>query len=103
MLNSPPRSRFSRETILKEVINIIEAQFPELEMGFSGGIRPKSRLITDLGFESINLVQFAGAVEKHFKIKNLPFWELFMGAGVFIEELKIVDAVEFLHTHLNNQ
>lgn len=103
MLNSSRRSGFSRETIVSEIIGIIETMFPDLALGFGGGIEPESRFIADLGFESINLVQFAEAIENHFKITNLPFQELFLQEDAFIEDLNILDAVEFLHTHLNNQ
>jgi acyl carrier protein len=103
MLNSSSGSGFSKEAILKEVTIIVRAMFPELEEGFSGSIKPESRLIADLGFESINLVQFAEAVEKHFNTSQLPFQELFLQEDVVIEDLKILDAVEFLYTNLKKR
>jgi acyl carrier protein len=54
----------------------------------------------DLAFESIDVVQLVVALEKNFERKGLPFEQLFMRDGDYVDELEVKEIVEFLHKNL---
>jgi acyl carrier protein len=54
----------------------------------------------DLAFESIDVVQLVVALEKNFERKGLPFEQLFMREGDYVNELEVKEIVEFLHKNL---
>ena len=45
--------------------------------------------IGDLGFESIDIVQFVVALEENFKRRDMPFEKLLMIDGRYVDELSV--------------
>jgi acyl carrier protein len=90
-----------RRRILGEVVALIEEMARDWEVGFSGGIQQESRLIADLGFQSVDVVQFIVALEEHYGRRNLPFAELLMKGGRFVDDLSVGETVEFLVRQLS--
>ncbi|MCU0289998.1 MAG: acyl carrier protein, partial [Acidobacteria bacterium] len=72
------------------------------DMDFEGDISPDTKLIGDLAFESIDVVQFIVAIEERFKRRGLPFEEFLMKDGRYVDEIWVKDAVNFLYRHLNS-
>jgi acyl carrier protein len=66
-----------------------------------GPIRPETRLMSDLTCESIDIVQFVVAVEERFQCRHLPFEQLLMIDGRYVDDLSVDDVVNFLDAHLN--
>ena len=92
-----------KDTILKDVLEILEDMTCDWEMGFAGAIDSQTHLVADLEFESIDVVQLAVAVEEHFNRQNLPFQKLFMTVdGYYVDDLRVLDLVDFLYASLNN-
>ncbi len=89
-----------KEEIEAGLIAILENMTSEWDMEFSGAIGGGTCLMGDLEFESIDVVQFIVAIEERFKRRNMPFEELLMEEGRYVDEIKVGDAVEFLSTHL---
>jgi acyl carrier protein len=71
-------------------------------MEFNGAIGPDTKLMSDLEFESIDVVQFVTAIEEQFGRRGLPFEELLMIDGRYVDELAVGDTAEFLSRHLNS-
>lgn len=94
-------THFKKDDLLSDILIILEDMTFDWEMGFRGKIGLETRLITDLGFESIDVVQLASSVEERFHRQNLPFQKLLMVDGRYVEDLKVSDLVNFLDTHLN--
>ena len=59
-----------------------------------------TRLIGDLEFESIEIVQLAVALGQHFDYEEIPFEELFMRDGDYVEDLTVAQIAAFLRSHL---
>jgi acyl carrier protein len=57
-------------------------------------------LMGDLEFESIDVVQFAVALEQAFGAEGLPFENLFMKDGDYVDEITVDDVVRFLEPNL---
>ncbi len=95
MSNSP-----NRETILRDVVTILADMTSDWDLDYSGPIGPDTRLITDLAFESIDAVQLFVAIEEHSQRRDLPFEELFMTDGRYVDEIRVSEVVDFLSRHL---
>jgi len=89
-----------RATIERELIGILTDMTADWDTAFSGGIQGNTRLIADLGFESIDVVQLVVAIEGQFQRRDLPFEELLMEDGRYVEELEVGSIVDFLARHL---
>lgn len=90
----------SQEDIETQVIAVLENMTADWELEDGGKIEPETRLMEDLAFESIDVVQLVVALEKNFERKGLPFEQLFMRDGDYVNELEVKEIVEFLHKNL---
>jgi acyl carrier protein len=93
-------SVFSREEIQSRVIAVLEDMTADWELDSTEGIEPKTRLMEDLAFESIDVVQLVVAIEKEFNRKGLPFEKLFMHEGDYVDEILVKEVVDFLMENL---
>jgi acyl carrier protein len=91
---------FSQEDIEAQVIAVLENMTADWELEDGGKIDTETRLMEDLAFESFDVVQLVVALEKNFERKGLPFEQLFMREGDYVDELEVKEIVEFLHKNL---
>jgi acyl carrier protein len=92
----------TKETILRDVIEILEDLTSDWETEFADKIGPETHLIADLTFESIDVVQLSVAIEEHFGRRRLPFQKLIIKPdGSYVDDLTISELVDFLHNSLN--
>jgi len=85
--------------ILGEVVRILEDITRDWDLEFEGGIGPQTHLIADLAFESIDVVQLVVALEERFGRRDLPFQEVLMAEGRYVDDLTVAQLTEFLHAH----
>ena len=90
----------SREEIESTIVNLIKTMTEDWDMDFEGEIDLETRLIEDLSFESIDVVQLVLQIETHYNRKDLPFETLLMEDGEYVEDLKLSQVVDFLENHL---
>lgn len=93
-------SVFSREDIQSQVINILQEMTADWEMDHDEVIEPETRLMEDLAFESLDVVQLVVALEKGLDRKGLPFEKLFMQDGDYVDEISVREIVDFLIENL---
>jgi acyl carrier protein len=96
-------SKVSRDTILLLLVHILEDMTSEWDMDFQEPIGSKTRLIKDLEFESIDVVQFVVAVEEQFRQRGLPWEKFLMNDGRYVDEVIVDEVVTFLHSCLNSE
>ena len=70
---------------------------------FSSPIGPDTRLVDDLGFESIDMVQFIVAIEERFQRRGLPWEKIIMNNGRYVDDINIGDLNARLFPPLNKQ
>lgn len=99
-MNKEPH--FSEEIILTYIVEILQDMTADWDTDFSGPIGPDTRLVDDLGFESIDIVQFIVAIEERFQRRGLPWEEIIMTDGRYVDDIKIGDTTTLLFPHLNN-
>lgn len=88
-----------RPTTFAATVAIINDMTSDWDTGFEGGVGPETRLIADLGFESIDVVQLVVAIEERFQRRDLPFEELLMEDGRYVDELRVGAIADFLAKH----
>lgn len=93
-------SGFDRTTINAAVLEILKDLTADWDTDFSGDIGPDTRLIEDLAFESIDVVQLVVSLEGRFQRRDLPFEKLLMHDGRYVDDLTVQQLVDFLDTTL---
>lgn len=96
----PSDAKYDRETIQQTVIRILKEMTQDWDLEFEGGIGLETRLIGDLAFESIDMVQLMAAIEEAFHRRDLPFERFLMQDGRYVDELTVRATVDFLDQHL---
>jgi len=89
-----------RAAIENKVIAVANETVADWGLDLPGGITRDTRLVEDLNFESIDIVQFAVGIELAFNRKGLPFERLFMKDGAYVEDVTISEMTDFLCTEL---
>lgn len=92
----------NKETIFHDLVGILKNMTSDWDTGYEGAITAATRVIGDLGFESIDVVQLVVAIEEHYQRRNLPFERLLMEDGHYVDELTVGKVVDFLAENLNN-
>jgi acyl carrier protein len=90
----------SKDAALSGVVEMLRDMVADWDLDHSEAIGPNTRLIEDLAFESIDIVQLVVAIEQKFQRKGLPFEKLFMRDGDYVEEISVAEVVDFLYTNL---
>ncbi|MFA5111919.1 MAG: hypothetical protein WC443_10970 [Desulfobaccales bacterium] len=92
--------RISKEQIFQAVATILTDMTSDWDIDFSGGISPETRIIADLQFESIDVVQFIVQLEGKFQRKDLPFEKLLMVDERYRDDFTVQEVVDFLDKSL---
>ena len=97
------RQGVGREAVLQSIIHILEDMTADWDTAFDEPVGAETKLVADLAFESIDVVQFIVAIEEHFRRRGLPYEEFLMKDGRYVDEIKVDHVVTFLCRHLNHQ
>jgi len=89
-----------RPRIAGELVGLLESLTRDWELDPGCRITPESRLMGDIGAESIDIVMLIVAIEEHFEHPGLPFEDLLMVDGRYVEDLTVDEIAGFLHDHL---
>ena len=89
---------FSRQMILSTVTATLENLVQDWDLATP--IEAGTRLVADLGFESIDLIQMVAALEQEFGRPNIPFAELLIVDGRYVDDLTVGQIAEFLTARL---
>jgi len=84
----------------QETIALLQEITRDWNTGLSDGIASSTALVLDLGFESLDVVHLVTAIEQRFGRRDLPFEDLLMIEGRYVDDLTVADIARFLHRHL---
>jgi acyl carrier protein len=101
MSNETLSVKYGQQEVFQNLVGILEDMTSDWEAMYDGGIQPETRLIGDLGFESIDVVQLVVAIEEEYQSRSLPFEKLLMADGRYVDELVVSQIVDFLVANLN--
>jgi acyl carrier protein len=65
----------------------------------NGGITGKTRLVKDLEFASVDIIQLCVAIEEHYG-RKFGFQDLLMKNGSYVSDLSVAQMAEFLDAKL---
>ena len=94
-------SVLNTESIQAKVIAVLQDMIADWELDDINEIDADTKLMEDLAFESLDVVQFVVSLEKEFEQRNLPFQNLFMHDGDYVDEINVKEVVEFLNKNLS--
>ena len=91
----------STDEIQAKVVELLKDMTLDWDIDFDDeGITADTQLIEDLGFESIDIVQLVVSTETAFNKKGLPFEQLFMQDGDYVDEITVKELVNFVKNNL---
>ena len=99
MATQPSGASPTRESIFSDMVGIVKNMTSDWDTAFDEPIGMDTRLIRDLGFESIDVVHLVVAIETQFKRRDLPFEQLLMADDRYVDELTLRQIVDFLAKH----
>lgn len=82
------------------VVQILEDITRDWDFDYEGPINGTTRLIGDLGCESIDFVMLIVSIEGTFERKNFPFEDLLMKDGRFVGDVTVDQIVAMLQREL---
>jgi acyl carrier protein len=94
-------SVLNTESIQAKVIAVLQDMIADWELDDINEIDAETKLMEDLAFESLDVVQFVVSLEKEFEQRNLPFQNLFMHDGDYVDEINVKEVVEFLNKNIS--
>ena len=86
----------SRADVENAVVGVVNETIQDWDVDLPGGVTTETLLMHDLAFESIDVVQFAVAIEQAAERKGLPFEKLFMKDGEYVDDVRLSQVVDFL-------
>lgn len=91
---------FTRDQLEQDLVKILTDMTTDWDLDLDGGISGETRLMADLSFESIDVVQLVVAIEAHVKRRGLHFEKLLMVDGRYVTELQVKQIADFLEQQL---
>ena len=88
------------DEIVSRVSAVLVDMTGDWDLDFDGEINRDTRLIGDLAFESIDIVQFVVAIEGEFQKRGIPFEKLLMIDGRYVDDLTVGDIADFLSANM---
>ena len=82
------------------LIALIEDFTQDWDEELDAAMSADTRLLADLGFESIDIIQLIVAIEEDFGLRKVPFESLLMQDGRYVDDLSIGQIAVFLTPHL---
>lgn len=89
-------AKFTHAELERDLIALLTDMTQDWDLSFTSGITPETRLMADLAFESIDVVQLVVAIEAHLQRRHLHFEQLMMVDGRYVQELQVKEIVDFL-------
>ncbi len=86
----------TRADVEKAVVGVVNQTISDWDVDLPNGVTMDTLLMHDLAFESIDIVQFAVAIEQAAERKGLPFEKLFMKDGDYVDDVRLSQVVDFL-------
>jgi acyl carrier protein len=90
-----------RDRIRSELLRILEDMTSDWDLDRDAGFSEATRLVADLSFESVEVVQLMVAIEEHFALQRLASSRLLMQDGRYVTDVSVGRIVDFLDEELN--
>jgi len=85
------------EAILQRLKDVLEDFIEDWDIELEEAIGRDTLLLADLEFESIDIIQLVVAIEETFGKRKLPFEQVLMKDGRYVDDLSVGAIADFLH------
>lgn len=92
-------SSLRRESVEETVVAVVEDLIQDWDLDLKAGLGPATRVVADLEFASVDIIQLCVALEQTFG-RKLRFQGLLMKDGSYVGDLSIVQFARFIETRL---
>jgi acyl carrier protein len=92
------RDPFERSVTLAVVIATLQDLIRDWEI--DEPIGSDTRVVADLGFESIDLIQMAAALEEAFRPHRISFVDMLVADGRYVDDLSVGEIVDGIGVRL---
>jgi acyl carrier protein len=89
--------------ISAEIISLVADVAQDLPAHPDCELTSDTRLVSDLGFSSVDIISLIVEIEEHFQQRNLGFADLLMQGGHYVEELRIGELAAFVESRLGGE
>ncbi|MGB0955457.1 MAG: phosphopantetheine-binding protein [Panacagrimonas sp.] len=79
-----------------QLITLLEDFTQDWDTEFDGEMNRNTKLLADLGFESIDIIQLVVAIQEEVVKQKLSFDELLMNDGRYVDDLSIGQLADYL-------
>ncbi|MFA5941941.1 MAG: acyl carrier protein [Sinimarinibacterium sp.] len=86
----------TRDTLLAQLITLLDDFTLDWDHDFAGRIAGDTRLLADLGFESIDIIQLMVAIQEEVIRRRQSFDALLMKDGRYVDDLSVGQIADYL-------
>lgn len=90
----------TRAEIETRIVDLLSDMTRDWDLDINGSLGPDTRLVDDLWFESIDLIQLVVAIDQAFGTRGLPYQDLLMEDGGYVTEIKVSQLVSFVEKNI---
>lgn len=84
------------DAVVPKLIALLEDFTQDWDHEFSGKMDRATKLLGDLGFESIDIIQLVVAIEEDISKKKIGFDKLLMKDGRYVDDLSVGQIADFI-------
>lgn len=89
------------DALIQPLITLLEDFTQDWDAEPDAAMNGDTRLLADLGFESIDIIQLTVALEETFGLRKVPFDQLLMQDGRYVDDLSLRQIASFLQRFIN--
>jgi acyl carrier protein len=90
----------SDQDVSSRLVGILTDMTSDWDLELDSEINSDTRLIADLAFESIDIVEMVVAIEQAFESRGIPFEQLLMVNGRYVDDLSVAQISEFVSANV---
>lgn len=91
--------QLTENQIQATIIDLLKDMTQDWDLDLDETISPKTQLVEDLSFASVDIIHLIVSIEEHYKQK-LGFQELVMRNGRYVDDINVSELVDFVSTKL---
>lgn len=88
------------QDVSSRLIGILSDMTSDWDLDLDDKIDRDTRLIADLAFESIDIVELVVSIEQAFATRGIPFEQLLMIEGRYVDDLSVGQVSDFVAANL---
>lgn len=88
------------QDVSSRLVGILTDMTSDWDIELENPISRDTRLIADLAFESIDIVELVVAIEQAFESRGIPFEQLLMVDGRYVDDLSVAQVSDFVAAKL---